>query len=983
MKRNWSSDELIEYFTLTPKAHEIIANKSGPTRIGFAIILIFFQMEARFPSSKAEIPEDVVHFIAKQLNLKESLFDRYKWDSRIFKYHKAQIRKFFGFSEASVKDAEDLTVWLYTNIECFDADKVTEAAYNRLRELKIIPPTFERMERIIASASNTFENTFFSNAYAQIPAESISKIDTLIKEFSSYDNDADLTSCVTFNFIKSDPGRIGLNSVFNEMDKLKVIREIDLPEKLFNGVDFKVLKKYKQRVSSELLGEVRRHPDNICYTLSSIFFWQRGREITDNLVELLIQIVHKIDSKAGKKVDKELIKDFRKVSGKYNILRKIAEKSLECPEGMIKDVIFPIVDENILNDIVKELKLNNNAYNGKIYSVMKNSYSRHYRQMLPQLLELLEFRSNNDLHKPVIDAITVVKSFMSSKDRFIQIDDSIPVAGVIKPKWESAVIDKDEQGNSRIEKINYEICVLQTLREKLRCKEIWVVGADRYRNPEEDLPDDFDDKRKEYYESLKQPSDVEEFIAKLVRQMKIGLKTFNQTVPKNKKVKIKKNKGGRIVVSPSDPQEEPSNISALKADLMKKWPMVNLLDILKEADFLVNFTDEFKTSGVRETLSRDIIRRRLLMALFGIGTNTGLKRIAKASNGPDSYDDLRYIRRKFINKDNLRNASIAVSNSIFKTRMNSIWGEGTTSCASDSKKFGAWDQNLMTEWHIRYRGRGVMIYWHVEKKSTCIYSQLKNCSSSEVAAMIEGVLKHCTDMDVDRNYVDTHGQSEVAFAFSHILNFLLMPRFKNINRQKLYLPDNLIKQELMNIEPILARSIDWDLIREQYDQMIKYATALRLGTAETEAIMKRFTRNNLKHPTYKALQELGKAVKTIFLCDYLMSEDLRIEINEGLNVVENWNSANSFIFYGKSGEIQSNNLEDQEIAVLSLHLLQNCLVYVNTLMIQEILSRKDWEGRLRPEDYRALTPLIYLHINPYGLFELNMDERLSLKINEV
>ena len=41
-----------------------------------------------------------------------------------------------------------------------------------------------------------------------------------------------------------------------------------------------------------------------------------------------------------------------------------------------------------------------------------------------------------------------------------------------------------------------------------------------------------------------------------------------------------------------------------------------------------------------------------------------------------------------------------------------------------------------------------MIYWHVEKKSTCIYSQLKSCSSSEVAAMIEGVLRHCTDMQI-------------------------------------------------------------------------------------------------------------------------------------------------------------------------------------------------------------------------------------------
>jgi hypothetical protein len=51
----------------------------------------------------------------------------------------------------------------------------------------------------------------------------------------------------------------------------------------------------------------------------------------------------------------------------------------------------------------------------------------------------------------------------------------------------------------------------------------------------------------------------------------------------------------------------------------------------------------------------------------------------------------------------------------------------------------AWDQNLMTEWHLRYGGKGVMIYWHVERHATCIYSQLKTCSSSEVAAMIKGV----------------------------------------------------------------------------------------------------------------------------------------------------------------------------------------------------------------------------------------------------
>src|SRR3954471_4106143 len=118
-----------------------------------------------------------------------------------------------------------------------------------------------------------------------------------------------------------------------------------------------------------------------------------------------------------------------------------------------------------------------------------------------------------------------------------------------------------------------------------------------------------------------------------------------------------------------------------------------------------------------------------------------------------------------------------------------ICGEGTTACASDSKHFGAFDQNLMTEWHARYGGRGVMIYWHVERGSVCIHSRLRRCSSSEVAAMIVGVLRHDTEMAVERQYVDSHGQSEVAFAFCRLLSFQLLPRLKAIAAQRLYLPD--------------------------------------------------------------------------------------------------------------------------------------------------------------------------------------------------
>ncbi len=459
--------------------------------------------------------------------------------------------------------------------------------------------------------------------------------------------------------------------------------------------------------------------------------------------------------------------------------------------------------------------------------------------------------------------------------------------------------------------------------------------------------------------------------------MEEALDGLHRGYPRNPHLLIRERGKGRVRLSPLPKQPEPPNLEALRADVAARWPMTGLLDVLKEADLRLGFTDLLTTVASRQAFPSDVLQKRLLLCLYGLGTNAGLKRVAAGDAG-STYSDLRYVRRRFVHKEQLRSAIVRVADGIFAARDPLIWGEATTACASDSKKFGAWDQNLMTEWHIRYGGRGVMIYWHVEKKSVCVYSQLKSASSSEVAAMIEGVLRHCTEMGVDKNYVDTQGQSEVAFAFSHLLGFGLLPRLKNIASQRLYRPQKGEPGRWKNLQPILTRPIDWGLIRDQYDQMVRFASALKVGTAEAEAILRRFTRSNLQHPTYRALSELGRAVKTIFLCEYLSSLELRREVHEGLNTIESWNAANSFIFYGKGGEVAANRLEEQEVSVLSLHLLQLALVYVNTLMIQEVLASPSWTGRLTAEDLRGLTPLIFGHVNPYGRFELDMEERLPL-----
>ena len=286
---------------------------------------------------------------------------------------------------------------------------------------------------------------------------------------------------------------------------------------------------------------------------------------------------------------------------------------------------------------------------------------------------------------------------------------------------------------------------------------------------------------------------------------------------------------------------------------------------------------------------------------------------------------------------------------------------------------------MLTEGHAPYGGPGVMLSWHVEKHSVCIYAQRKACASSEVAAMIEGVLRHDTAMDVDKQYVDTHGQREVGFAFCHLLGFQLLPRLKNLKKPRLYRPHKGEPDQYANLQPLLTRPINWEIIAQQYDALITLTTALRLGTADAEAILRRCTRSNVQHPTYKALGELGKALKTIFLGDYLRLASLRREIHEGLGVLENGTSANNFILYGKGGEFASNKLDDQAVLMLSLHLLQVSLVYGHTLMIQQVLAEPAWQGRLTAVDLRALSPLQWQHVNPYGTFILHMQERLPLE----
>lgn len=760
------------------------------------------------------------------------------------------------------------------------------------------------------------------------------------------------------------------------MDKIALLKQITLPKSIVDLVDRKLLLKYYDRIMVLSPSNILEFSPVAKYATMAIFCYIRLQLILDSLADTLIKLIKRIRSSSEKYVDNYIVKEVKRVDGKFDILEKLASLSVNNPKSTIEDKIYPEVSKEKLEAIITDLQQRGKWYQQQVQNKIHSKYAYGSRTTLLPILQTFQLKEDHSSYQPILKAVEFINKYWNESDSEYY-ETEPPIEGIIPTNWHPMVVQVDKDV-IKVNKYNYELAVLEELKRFLNFKAIWIKRSYRYRNPEEDIPKDFEQKKQQYYQELGLPLDDKEFITKLQNALERGLENLNSKIPNNNLVKIKTSTVGKnITITPSEAQKDPNNIIALQKEITGRWSSINLIDILKETDLLTNFTRQMETIAKSSSIEPSGLRKRLLLCLYGIGSNTGLKRISIA-NGDVNYSDLRYIKKRYINATNVRNSIRLIINNILKIRNPDIWGEATTSVACDSTKISSWDQNLINEWHHRYQGRGVMIYWHVDKKSLCIYSQLKSCSSSEVGSMIKGIIDHDTEMNMNRVFVDTHGQSVIGFAISYLLDFDLLPRLKAINKQKLYGVASGDKWKYQYISEIIKGGINWKLIEDNYNEAVKHLVALKLGIVEPDVLVKRFSNNNYEHPVYRTLLEIGKANKSIFLCKYLDSEDLRIEINEGLNVVERLNYIMDFIFYGKLGELTTNNIGDQELSILCLHLLQACIVYINTLIIQQVLSEPHWQNKLTPEDYRALTPLLSTHINPYGLFPIDFNQRILI-----
>jgi len=330
--------------------------------------------------------------------------------------------------------------------------------------------------------------------------------------------------------------------------RLNIAHGVELPADLFKGAPPKVLERYARRAAVEEPFELRRHAAPLQTTIQAAFLHRRCEDLTDHLVDLLVSTVQAMTKKAESRIGKGVSEALLNAPGKMVKLYRMAKASVGAPKGLIDEVIYPEASEAWLLALIQEVE-GSSALKGKVRTALQRSYRSHYRRMLPDLLNNLEFRTTTQ-HQPVMQALEILKTHLDQKGTTYPKGIHVPLKSIVSASWLPHVLE-GEGDAAKVYRIAYEICVLKTLREKLRCREIWVVGSRRYRDPEEDLPQDFETRKPFYYEKLGIPQEARAYTRSLREELTKNLESFNRTLPTNPMVKLVRQKDGfRISVSP-------------------------------------------------------------------------------------------------------------------------------------------------------------------------------------------------------------------------------------------------------------------------------------------------------------------------------------------------------------------------------------------------------------------------------------------------
>ena len=974
-----TADQLARYFYLSDADRSVVDERRTPRgRLGFAVQLGTVRFLGTFLSDLTEVPPVVVRTVGASLGVEsaEAVFARYLGRDETRREHAAEIQDRFGYRPLTdPSESFRLTRWLYARawLASERPSVLFDLATARLVERKVLLPGVTTLARLVARVRARAAARLY-DALAQVPDDDEARRLIVLLDVDE--------RASALERLRRAPTRISSPALVRALARVEEARSLgDFAGRLAaSGVPRARRNALARYAASAWVGTIARMPDDR-RTATLVAFAEQARATTlDDALDLLALLVDDLFRSAERRGKRERLQrrgEYDRASLRLRAAVDVllaasapAEGDGRPPSEHVFDAVFAVIARHDLvsaSDTVGEIARDD----GDPFREHLVARWRTVRRVLPALLDTVRFEGTRSAG-PLLDAVDFLREMERRSGRPAMGEAPL---GVLTPGWERLVL-ADGAGPKRRP---YTLCVLDELVRALRRRDVFVAGSTRWDDPRQKLlqGEDWERARPHVCRALGRATSPDDELAALQTELDEAYRRTAEGLSANEALRVEQAGGrDRLVVTPLDKLDEPESLVSLRAAVQARMPRVELPELLLEVEAWTGFAGAF-THASEGRARADGLDLSVCAALLSEACNVGLRPLAQAGTPALTVRRLSWVLQNYVRAETLTDANARLVDYQSTIPLAQAWGGGEVASA-DGLRFVVPVRTLNAGPNPKYYGvaRGVTYYNFTSDQLTGFHGIVVPGTLRDSLYVLAGLLEQQTSLDPREIVTDTAGYSDTVFGLFWLLGYQFSPRLADLGDARLWRMDRTA--DYGPLQGVARQRVRTGLIRDNWDDLLRVAGSLKTGTVGAHEMMRVLQRGNRPSTLAKAVGELGRVAKTLFLLAYVDDEAYRRRVLTQLNRQESRHGLARAVFHGRRGEIRKRYREGQEDQLSALGLVTNAVVLWNTRYQQAALDALRGEGYdIRDEDVARLSPLGSEHVGMLGRYHFELSGAVS------
>lgn len=955
--------QLAKYFHLDDGDLQIISALGKPyTRLGFAVQLGTVRFLGTFLSDLTRVPSGVVNHMAEQLQIDAA--DWTKYGIRSQRRHKKKIRQLYGyenFHKSQVPFA--LLRQLYARASLTQESHLVLFDYATawLTQHKVLLPGPRILERWIARIVSRAQQRVWQRLVNLLSERQQTQLQSLLV----VDKDARFSR---LELLRRPATRASSPIIKHSLHRLEQIRAVGVSGIDLTGISvghIKAMARYGRGAWAAALEDLGKN-----HRLAVLLVTTQELEavIQDEVLDLLLLNVA------------EKFRDAEKagIRARLNTLAQVDIATLQLciacqlildeklPGQEVRQAIFQEIPREELEKAVALVNQETSIHAPYYYNLLTDGY-RSIRLFLPVFLKTIDFKGTG-----ASDDILKAWQFLYRLDhtRPRPNMETAPQAVVKGSAWRAVIYDQEKQ----IDRRYYTFCVLQSLIAALERRDIFIAPSHRWQDLRTQLlqGEAWKKARPQICAALGKTADGEKEVQKLAQRLNTLYRQVAKRLAKNKSISIKKEDDHeRIHLTPLKKIPDGKRLQQLKASVSQLMPELDLPDLLLEVHQLTGFADEFDHISEKQARATDL-PLSICAVLLAEACNVGIDDVVNPSVPALRRSRLLWVQQNYIRDETLTRANAALVAAQSKIPLAQQWGGGHVASA-DGQRFRVPVESLTSAPNYKYfgEGRGITYFTFMSDQFSSFYGVVIPGAVREALYILDGLLEQQTVLEPVEVMADTAGYTDIVFGLFWLLGYQFSPRLKSIGKTRFWRFDKKARYGRLN--KVARHKLNETRIADNWDDLLRVAGSLKLGMLTASAFMKTLQSSKGSSELAKAIAEVGRAAKTMYLLNYIDDASYRRRILVQLNRGEQRHQLARAVFHGGRGQVWKKYQDGQEDQLDALGLVVNIIVLWNTLYIQKTLDHLRRTGMdIRDEDVRRLTPLGFDHIRLTGRYDFTL-----------